>query len=157
MLDNPYALETLPASEIDLIIPSRVAEIDSNIRIIQENLDMLQGRLREMELDRDTLLARAKELAITTDAHYTIVEVPVYPKKKVDVEKLKKLEPERYKLILANIRARIQDKINAEIDKAETFISQADVKAVVRDKAILAMVIPEPTEPIGYEVSVVKR
>ena len=157
MLDNPYAIETLPADDLDLIIPSRVAELDNNLTLARQALATMQSRIAEMESDRMTMLNRAKELNITTDAHWKIVEIPLYAKKKVDVKKLQALEPDRYKLILANIRARIQDKINAEIDKAETFISQADVKAVVRDKAILAMIIPESTEPIGYEISVVRR
>ena len=157
MLDNPYALEKLPALDVDFIIPTRVAELDSNIAVAKDALAMMEGRIREMELDRNTLLVRAKELNITTDAHWKIVECPVYPKKKVDVKKLQQLEPDRYNQILANIRSRIRDKINAEMDKAETFISQADVKAVVRDKAILAMVIPEPSEPTGWTTSVVKR
>ena len=157
MLDNPYAVETLPKQDIDLIIPSRVAELDSNLLIAKEQLELMESRIREMELDRNTLLMRAKELAITDDGKYKIIEIPVYAKKKVDVKKLQQLEPDRYKQILANIRSRIQDKINAEIDKAETFISQADVKSVIRDKVVLSMVIPEPTEPIGYTVSVVKR
>jgi len=157
MLDNPYAVETLPKQDIDLIIPTRVAELDSNLLIMKEQLELTESRIRDMELDRNTLLMRAKELAITDDGKYKIVEIPVYAKKKVDVKKLQQLEPDRYKQILANIRSRIQDKINADIDKAETFISQADVKSVIRDKVVLSMVIPEPTEPIGYTVSVVKR
>ena len=157
MLDNPYAVETLPKSDIDLIIPSKVAELDSHLAIAKEQLAMMESRIREMEVDRNTLLVRAKELAITTDAHWKIVEVPIYAKKKVDVRKLQQLEPDRYKQILSNIRSRIQDKINAEIDKAETFISQADVKSVIRDKAVLSLVIPEPTEPIGFTTSVVRR
>jgi len=157
MLDNPYAVEKLPTQDIDLIIPTRVAELDSNLSIAKDQLALMESRIREMELDRNTLLVRAKELNITDDGRYKIIEIPIYPKKKVDVKKLQQLEPDRYKQILANIRSRIQDKINAEIDKAETFISQADVKSVIRDKHILAMVIPEPSEPIGYTVSVVKR
>jgi len=157
MLDNPYAVETLPKQDIDLIIPTRVAELDSNLQIMKEQLELMESRIREMEVDRNTLLMRAKELAITDDGKYKIIEIPIYAKKKVDVKKLQQLEPDRYKQILANIRSRIQDKINAEIDKAESFISQADVKSVIRDKVVLSMVIPEPTEPIGYTVNVVKR
>ena len=157
MLDNPYAVETVTASDIDLTIPTRVAELDSNLVIAKELLAIMECRIREMEVDRFILITRAKELSITTDANWRIVEVPVYAKKKVDVKKLQALEPDRYKQILGNIRARIPDKINAEIDKAETFISQADAKSVIRDKAILAMVIPEPMEPIGYEVRVMRR
>ena len=157
MLDNPYAVEKLPTQDIDLIIPSRVAELDSNLAVAKAALEAIEARIREMDLYMNTLLVRAKELNITDDGRYKIIEVPIYPKKKVDVKKLQQLEPDRYKQILANIRSRIQDKINAEIDKAETFISQADVKSVIRDKGILALVIPEPSEPIGYTVSVVKR
>jgi hypothetical protein len=75
----------------------------------------------------------------------------------VDVAVLKERFSDKYDQILANIRERIKDKINAEMDKAAVSISQADVKAVVRDKFALMQIIPEPTEPERYEVSVVKR
>ena len=74
MLDNPYAVETLPVQDIDLIIPTRVAELDSNLVIAEEQLAIMESRIREMELDRSTLLVRAKELSITTDANWKIVE-----------------------------------------------------------------------------------
>ena len=157
MLDDIRELETVPACDLDFAIPSRVAELDANLLIAKEALEMMEARIREMELDRNALLVRAKDLAITTDANYKIIESPVYAKKKVDVRKLQQLDPDRYKQILANIRSRIQDKINAEIDKAETFISQTDIKSIIRDKAILAMVIPENTEILGYVTSVVRR
>jgi hypothetical protein len=157
MLDNPYAVEELPTQDIDLIIPTRVAELDSNIRLAKEAIATMESRLHDMEVDRGIMLKRAKELAITTDANWKIIEVPIYPKKKVDVSKLKQLAPDRFNQIIDNIRARLVDKITAEQAKAETFISQADVKIVIRDKAMLAMIIPEPSEPIGYEISVVKR
>ena len=157
MLDNPYAVEELPTQDIDLIIPTRVAELDSNIRLAKEAIATMEARLHDMEVDRNIMLKRAKELAITTDAQWKIIEIPIYPKKKVDVAKLKQLAPDRFGQIIDNIRARLVDKITAEQAKAESFISQADVKAVIRDKAMLAMIIPEPSEPIGYEVSVVKR
>ena len=157
MLDNLMEKETLPISELELTIPTQISVIDTDIVFIKKTITDLQAQLSDKESDRNALLARAKEMGITTDKEWKIIEVPIYPKKRVDVEKLKHLEPDRYNQILANIRSRIQDKINAEIDKAAGFISQADVKSVIRDKGILAMVIPEPKEPIGYETSVVRR
>jgi SpoVK/Ycf46/Vps4 family AAA+-type ATPase len=157
MLDNPYAVETVPAGDIDLIIPTRVAELDSNIRLAKEAIATMESRLHDMEVDRDIMLKRAKELHISDDSRWKIIKIPLYPKKKVDVAKLKQLAPDRFDQIINNIRARLVDKITAEQAKAESFISQADVKAVIRDKAMLAMVIPEPSEVIGWEVSVVKR
>lgn len=157
MLDNLMEKETLPISETDLTIPTQVSTIDTDIVFIKKTIADLESQLNDKFMDRNTLLARAKEMHVTTDKDWKIIEVPVYPKKKVDIEMLKKLEPDRYAQILANIRSRIQDKINGEMDKAEGFVSQADVKACIRDKGMLARVIPEPTEPIGYEVNVVRR
>jgi len=157
MLDNIQELETLPADDSDLIIPTRLSQIDSDIAFIKDNIANMQEQLQSKESDRAMLIKRAQELHITTDKEWKIIECPVYAKKKVDVERLKKLEPERYNQILANIRSRIQDKINGEMDKADGFISQADVKSVIRDKGVLAMVIPEPAEPIGYNFTVVRR
>jgi hypothetical protein len=157
MLDNPYAVEELPTHDIDLIIPTRVAELDSNIRLAKEAIATMESRLHDMEVDRDIMLKRAKELHISDDGMWKIIEIPLYPKKKVDVARLKQLAPDRFEQIIDNIRARLVDKITAEQAKAESFISQADVKIVIRDKAMLAMIIPEPSEPIGYEISVVKR
>lgn len=157
MLDNIRDVETLPADDNDRLIPTRLSVIDSDIKFIKDNIERMQEQLKDKEFDRGALIKRAKELNITTDKEWKIVEVPIYPKKRVDVDKLKKLEPERYLQILSNIKSRLNDKINAEMEKVDTFVSQSDVKSVIRDKAILAMVIPEPKEPVGYEVSVVKR
>ena len=157
MLDNLMEKETLPASPSEQTLPTTIANTDTHIKLLKENLLHLQQQIADAESDRVIMLKRAKELNITDDGAYKIIEVPVYPKKKVDVEMLKKLEPNRYEQILSNIRSRIQDKINGEMDKAEGFVSQADVKSVIRDKAVLARIIPEPKEPIGYEVNVVRR
>ena len=155
-LDNIMEKETLPVDDMDKRIPSRVAELDMHIQFLRENRERLNMQIDSAVMDRAFLLKRAKECNITDDGNYKIVEIPVYPKKRVDVTVLKKYQ-DKYDLIVANIKSRISDKAAAEITKADTFISQADVKAVIRDKAILAMVIPEPTEVVGYEVSVVKR
>jgi hypothetical protein len=44
MLDNPYAVEELPTQDIDLIIPTRVAELDSNIRLAKEAIATMESR-----------------------------------------------------------------------------------------------------------------
>jgi len=156
-LDSLTEKETLPVGDEDRIIPTRLAKIREQLGFIDTQIAALNDMKRSAQVDFDILVKRAKECGITTDAEYKIVEVPVYPKKRVDVAKLKEIAPDRYDLIIANIKSRLADKITAEQAKAETFIAQTDVKAVVRDKAILAMVIPEPTEPTGYEISIVKR
>jgi hypothetical protein len=155
-LDNITEKETLPVDDMDKRIPTRVAELDTHIQFLRENLDRLQMQIDSAVMDRAALLKRAKECSITDDGNYKIVEIPLYPKKRVDVETLKKYQ-DKYNLIVANIKSRISDRAAAEITKADTFISQADVKAVIRDKAVLSMVIPEPTEIVGYEINVVKR
>ena len=156
MLENLIEKETLPIGDEDRAIPTRIARLDQHIKFKEDQLALMQEEIRMSKVDRDILIARAKECNITTDENYKIVEVPVYPKKRVDVQKLKQFE-DKYRKILENIAERIKDKANSEAAKAENFISQADVKAVVRDKAILAMVIPDGGEPERYEVSVVKR
>ncbi len=157
MLDNPYALETLPADDTDLSIPTRVANIDEYLISLKSDLATLEQKIREVESERNTMISRAKELSITTDSNYKLVEVPVYPNKRVDVEVLKKLDPIRYVQILQNIRSKISDKANADLERAQTFVSQADVKAVIKDKGLLAQIIPEPSTPARYITTIVKR
>ena len=157
MLDNPYELETLPASDLDLIIPTQVAELDLILATAKEQLAMMESRIREIESDRNILLSRAKELHITDDGKYKIIEVPVYPKKKVDVGLLKKNYEEKYDLIIANRESTYKDKLEIEREKILTDITQADLKAVVKDKAVLAMLIPEQKIPVRCDITVVKR
>ena len=157
MLENIRDKELVPADENDRLIPTRVFNIDEYITFLYKNKTEIEKQIRDAELDRNTMLVRAKELNIVTDPEYKIVEVPIYAKKKVNVELLKKLEPDRYVQIITNICSRLSDKLRAEQDKVETFISQADVKAVIIDKGLLAQIIPEPSEPIGFETAVVKR
>jgi hypothetical protein len=116
----------------------------------------MADEIASVEADRLALFKRAKEINVVMDEHYKIVEVPIYPKKRVDVERLKRY-PEKYALIVQNIQSKIKDKAEMEIRKADVYISQADVKAVVKDKSILAMVIPEQGEPERWEPEVVKR
>jgi len=116
----------------------------------------MADEIASVEADRLALFKRAKEINVVMDDHYKIVEVPIYPKKRVDVERLKRY-PEKYALIVQNIQSKIKDKAEMEIRKADVYISQADVKAVVKDKSILAVVIPEPMEVERWETEVVKR
>ena len=158
MLETPNETEILPKGPEDEIIPTRVAELNEHIAFLKQNMDVLAGAIRDAEIDKSELIKRANSLNITADANYKIVKTPLYPAKRVDVERLKAvLPPDRYELIIQNIHATLQDKIEAEKLKAESFISQSDVKAVVTDKATLAMVIPEQTTIIGWNVTVVKR
>lgn len=157
MLDNLMEKETLPISDQDLTIPTRVSQIDTDIVFIQKTIADLQSQLNDKISDRNTLLARAKDMHITTDKEWKIVEVPVYPKKHVDVELLKKQYKEKYDLIIANRESTYRDKLDAERSKILTDITQADLKAVVKDKGLLAMLIPEQTIPKQIEYSVVKR
>lgn len=146
----------LPPDESDLAIPTRIAQIDEHKKFLESQIVALQDSIAQSMVERGELLKRSKELRIFEDANYKIVEIPIYPKKRVDVETLKKYS-DKYQQILSNIASRIKDKAEMESKKAESFISQADVKAVIRDKATLAMVIPEVSEPSGWEISLVKK
>ena len=149
--------EPLPKGIEDTDLPTQVYLIDEKIKSKQKEIELLTTDINDLLIDRRLKLSRAKELNITTDSQYKIIEEPIYPKKKVDVDALKRLDPVRYQQILTNIKMKLQDKIAAETEKAETYIAQVDVKAVIKDKAMLAMVIPEPKEPSGWNVVVVKR
>jgi hypothetical protein len=157
MLDNIQDKETLPADDTDRIIPTRIAKFDMHVRFLEDQIDQIRRDIASTQVDRKLLLARAKELNITTDKEYKIIEIPLYEKKHVDIDALVRLVPEKYALIVANIESKLEDDIAATKAKAASFISQADVKAVIKDKATLAQVIPEPKEPMGYETTVVKR
>jgi hypothetical protein len=157
MLDNIAEKEILPVDDMDRAIPSQVAQIDTHIKFLKEQHEQLIRDIAIAESDRNALLARAKECHIVEDATYKIVEVPIYPKKRVDIEALHRLAPDRYDTIQQNIYIKLQDKLASETQRTMSFISQADVKAVIKDKVILMQIIPEPKEPSGYEISVVKK
>jgi len=157
MLDNIQETEFLPADENDLKIPSRVAALDTHIGYLKSQLAQMEQNIADAESDRKDLLKRAKELNITTDDVYKIIESPIYPKKHVDIEALKRLAPEKFALINQNLVSKAEDKLKEQMNKIQVSIAQADVKAVITDKKLLAAIIPEPKDPIGWEVSVVKR
>ena len=149
--------EPLPVSEKEKTIPTQIHTLDIHISLLKENLAHLQAQVNDAESDRRILISKAKEYHITTDSNYKIVEIPLYPKKHVDVELLRTKYEDKYTLIIANKRAQLRDKIESETQKLLDVITQADLKAVVKDKAALAMLIPEPKEPSGFEVNVVRR
>jgi len=157
MLDSIMEKETLPVCDEDRAIPTKIAKLDTHIKYLRTQLAAMEFEISEREMDRKMLFARAKECNITTDDSYKIVEVPIYPKKKVDIELLKKNYEEKYNLILANKQSAFEDAMKAEKDKLALGITQADLKAVVKGKADLAMLIPPQKVPERYEVSVVKR
>lgn len=157
MMNSLTQIETIPVGDEDRIIPTRLAKIKDHMDFLDKEIAAMIRMKADSQIDFDLLVKRAKECNVTTDEDWKIVEAPVYPKKRVDVEKLKHIAPDKYDLIIANIQSRISDKIESEMGKAATFISQSDVKTVIRDKAVLAMVIPEPSEIVGYEISLVKR
>jgi predicted metal-dependent hydrolase len=149
--------EVLPMLDSERNLPTQIHELDEKIEWLQGELANIQTQIADTAVDRNLLIRRAREIPRLDDGVYKIVDIPIYPKKHVDVTVLKERFSDKYDQILSNIRERIKDKINAEMDKAAVSISQADVKAVVRDKFALMQIIPEPTEPERYEVSVVKR
>jgi hypothetical protein len=157
MLENPREQETLPVGDEDRTIPTRVHEKDVHIAFLNDQRDQISRQIAEAEIDRRELLKRAKECHITTDAEYKIVEIPVYPNKHVDIEALKRLAPDKYNLIVQNLTSIAMDKLKEQMAKIQVKVAQADVKAVVKNKVLLAQIIPEPKEPTGYEISVVKR
>jgi len=157
MLENIHEKEVLPRGPEDEIIPSRISTIDAKISELQKESLRIESTISELFHDRDVLLTRAKEVGVTEDVYCKIVYVPVYPSRKVDVATLKEIAPDKFALICQNVLAKIEDKFKAEKEKVGIAFTHADVKAVISDKVVLAKVIPEPTTPSGYEVSVVKK
>lgn len=157
MLDNIRNKETLPKGPEDEIIPTRIAAIEEHEKYLQKHIADLNAELSRAASEKDMLLKRAEELGISEDMEYRIVKVPVYPKKRVDVEWLKQNVPDAYDRIVGNILVRIQERAAADRERSAMFIAQADVKAVIRDKSTLAMAIPEPKEPDGFVISIVRK
>lgn len=157
MLDNPREKEILPLGPEDLTIPSRIAKLDEHRKFLIDQKEALVREIAELDTNRSLLLGRAKEVRVFEDEAYKIVEVPIFPKKTVDVETLKRLAPEKHEMIVRNLTAKAEDEIKARFAKIAVFIAQADVKAVIKDKGLLAQIIPEPTVPTGWEYSIVKK
>lgn len=157
MLDNISEKGILPKGPEDETIPSKIHELDMRADFIHDQMDALQRELQENDVERVRLLDRARELNLREDANYKIVEEPIYPKKTVDVEALKRLAPDKHEKIVANLTSKAQDKIKEQLNKINIFIAQADVKAVIADKALLAQIIPEPREPSGWKTVIVKK
>ena len=157
MLDNIHEKEVLPKGPEDEIIPTRIAKIDQHVKFLNDQISALQKEVSEQTLERDMLLARAKEVRVFEDAEYKIVDIPIFPKKHVDVEALKRLAPEKHALIIQNLTSKAQDKLREQMAKVQVSIAQVDVRAVISDKVLLAQIIPEPTTPVGWNVSVVKK
>lgn len=149
--------EPLPPDDSDRAIPTRVHDIDLHCLYLQDQVVALQKEISEHQVSRLFLLKRAKECKISEDDAYRIVDTPIFDKKRVNVEILKTDYADKYERILENIKLRIQDKAFADVAKAANFISQADVKSVIRDKSVLVVVIPEQTIPISWDVAVVKK
>ena len=157
MLENIHENEVLPRGPEDAIIPSRVSTIDRKIAELREEAARIQCAIGELTLDRAMLLIRAKEVGVTEDAYCKILYIPIYPNRKVDAAVFKAIAPDKFDLACRNVLAKIEDKFKAEKERVGISFTHADVKALISDRAILARVIPEPTTPSGYEVSVVKK
>ena len=157
MLDNIREKEILPKGPEDETIPTQIAKLDQHAEFLTSQLNALQRELSELSGDRERLLARAREVHVSEDSDYRLVDVPVFPKKHVDVEALKRLAPDKHALIINNLTSKAQDKLKEQMAKIQVSVAQSDVKAVISDKALLAQIIPEPTTPIGWNVSVVKK
>lgn len=147
----------LPILDCEKNLPTQIHEVDEKIKWLESEVENLNKQIAETTIDRETLIKRAKEVNRLDDGKYKMIEVPVYPKKRVAVDILKRDYEDKYKLILANISERIKDKAAQEALKAESFISQSDVKSVVRDKTALMRIIPEVSEPDHFEINVVER
>jgi hypothetical protein len=157
MLDSLHEKETLPKGPEDIILPTRIAKQDEHIKFLKSQLDALAREISEAEFDRAAMVARAKDIRVFEDSDYKIVDIPIYPKKHVDVDALKKLAPDKHNLIVQNLQSKAMDKLKEQMNKIQISIAQADVKAVISDKALLAQIIPEPSEPSGWTVSIVKK
>ena len=157
MLDSITEKETLPKGPEDENIPTRIARLDAHVDFLYNQMEALKKEIEMIDVDRAMLIARAKELNITEDSAYKIISEPIYPKNHVDVEILKKLAPAEHASIVANLTKKAQDKLQEQMQKITVSISQADVKAVIGSKALLAQIIPEPREPSGFKTVIIKK
>lgn len=149
--------EPLPVSDEDRVIPTKLARLDAAIKAENECISEHTRRISEMQVERDGLIKRAEECGITQDTAYKIVQIPVYKNNKVDVPCLKRLDIDAYLKILADIRTRALQEANEKIEKANTFIPQDAVKREIKDKAMLAQIIPCNTEIDRMNISIVPR
>jgi predicted metal-dependent hydrolase len=156
-LENIQIREVLPKSVEDETIPTKIHEIDTHMNFLHDQMDRLKREIEENDVERVRLLNRARELYITTDNNYKIVEVPIYPQKHVDVEALKRLAPADYDKIVDALTKKTIEKMQEQMKQVQVKISQADVRARIASKALLAQIIPEPTVPSGWNTVIVKR
>lgn len=157
MLDSIHEKETLPRGAEDDILPTRIAKLDTHMDFLYNQMDALKKEIELCDVERGMLIARANELHISEDKDYKIVLTPIYPKKHVDVEALKRLAPVEHATIVANLTKKAQDKLQEQMQKIQVAISQADVKAVIGSKALLAQIIPEQTVPSEWKTVIVKK
>jgi hypothetical protein len=157
MLESPSEKETLPRGPEDDVIPTRIAKLNEHRKYLESTIETLKNEISGNDVEIHTLLKRAKELHIAEDLEYKIVEVPHYPNKKVDIDALKRLAPDKHEKIVANLTEIAQDKLKAQMEKIQVSITQDAVKAFIKDKALLAQIIPEQTTPDRYDVSVVRK
>lgn len=161
MLENIREREVLPKGPEDETIPTKIHELDLRADFIHDQMDALQRELQEMDVERVRLINRARELHICEDMQFKIVEEPIFPKKHVDIEALKCLAPDAYTKIVANLvskaREKAREKFEEQMAKTSVSVAQADVKAVIASKSLLAQIIPEPKEPSGWRTVIVKK
>lgn len=156
-LENIQMKEVLPKGKEDENLPTQIHKLDMHADFIHDQLDVLQRELSGIDVERVRLINRARELHITTDKEYKIIDEPVYPKKHVDVEALKRLAPADYDRIVDALTKKAIEKMQEQMQKVQVQIAQSDVKAFIANKAMLAQIIPEPKEPSGYKTIIVKR
>jgi hypothetical protein len=157
MLNDIREKESLPKGTEDMDLPTQIAKVDGHLAFLKTEHDRLAAEEREFESERVRLIARAKEVRVFEDQNYKIIDCPVYQKKHVDVEVLKRLAPDKHNLIVQNLQSKAMDKLKEQMSKIQISIAQADVKAVISDKGLLAQIIPEQSVPIAWTISVVKK
>jgi hypothetical protein len=151
------SIEILPPLESEKNLPSQIHEIDERIQWLNDELANIGQQIAESKIVRESMIRRAKEVKITDDGRWVITDIPVFDKKRVDVTILKDISPYTYTRVIKNIQDKIQEDADSKKQKAETFISQADLKAVTKDKDVLSKVIVTPKEPLRIETVVVKK
>jgi hypothetical protein len=157
MLENINEAEVLPRGPEDDVIPTRIAKLNEHRKYLESTIATLQKEISGNDVEIHSLLKRAKDLNIAEDLEYKIVSIPHYPNKKVDVEVLKRLAPDKHEKIVANLTEIAQDKLKAQMEKIQVSITQDAVKAFIKDKMLLTQIIPEQTVPDRYDVSVVRK
>ena len=112
----------LPVTDLDKFIPSQIANIDSEIALLNE-------KIKELGVQRGELLDRAKETGVLEDPYYRI-EHWVTSIRALNLTKFRVYFPEEYEQIVA-----LQEK--QAINKAKSMIPLATAERFVAKRVLV--------------------